>query len=179
VTTPVEFHLSYDPAKDDHSFYPLLCGLAKKGETGVAGRAALLARLTSANQHVVHDYQTVSQDWDHFFDHRLTASTPDKRFDEALRWAEVSIEESKVSTAGGAGLAGGWYTSGDSARPGFGWFFGRDTLWTLYAVNSFGDFAMSKQALDFLLAHQRADGKMMHEYSQTAAQVDWEHMPYL
>ena len=175
ATTPVEFHLSYDPAKDDHSFYPLLCGLAKKGETG----AALLQRLVSENQHLDHDYQTTAQYYDHFFDHRLTISTPDKRFDEAMRWAEVSIEESKVSTANGAGLAGGWYTSGDSARPGFGWFFGRDTLWTLYAVNSFGDFAMSKQALDFLLAHQRADGKMMHEYSQTANQVDWSHMPYL
>jgi hypothetical protein len=179
TTTPVEFHLSYDPARDDHSFYPLLCGLARKGETGSTGRTALLARLTSENRRLVHDYQTTAQYYDHFFDHRLTVSTPDQRFDEAMRWAEISIEESKVSTANGAGLAGGWYTSGDSARPGFGWFFGRDTLWTLYAVNSYGDFAMSRQALDFLLAHQRADGKMMHEYSQTAPQVDWEHMPYL
>lgn len=179
MTTPVEFRLSYDPAHDDRSFYPLLCGLARKDEAGAPGKAALLARLTSENQHLVHDYQATSQYFDHFFDHRLTVSTPDKRFDEALRWAEISIEESKVSAAGGAGLAGGWYTSGDSARPGFGWFFSRDTLWTLYAVNSFGDFALSRQALDFLLSHQRADGKMMHEYSQTAAQVDWEHMPYL
>ncbi|NYF79381.1 amylo-alpha-1,6-glucosidase [Granulicella arctica] len=179
VTTPVEFRISYDPAKDDHTFYPLLCGLARMGETGSAGRAALLNRLTTQNRRLIHDYQTTAEHYSHFFDHHLTVSTPDKHFDEALRWAEISIEESKVSTANGAGLAGGWFTSGDSARPGFGWFFGRDTLWTLYAVNSFGDFAMSRQALDFLLAHQRADGKMMHEYSQTAPEVDWNSLPYL
>jgi glycogen debranching enzyme len=178
-TVPLEFHLSYDPQKDDHSFYPLLCGLAKKNETGSVGHTALLNRLLEENTHVTESYNKLAQYYDHFFDSRLTASTPDHAFDEALRWAEISIEESKVAAANGSGLAGGWYTSGDSARPGFGWFFGRDTLWTLYAINSYGDFALSGQALDFLLAHQRDDGKMMHEYSQTAAQVDWVHMPYL
>jgi glycogen debranching enzyme len=52
-------------------------------------------------------------------------------------------------------------------------------LWTLYAVNSYGDFQLSREAMDFLLVHQRADGKMMHEYSQTAELVDWVHLPYL
>jgi glycogen debranching enzyme len=33
--------------------------------------------------------------------------------------------------------------------------------------------------MDFLLAHQRADGKMMHEYSQTAETVNWADLPYL
>ncbi len=33
--------------------------------------------------------------------------------------------------------------------------------------------------MDFLLAHQRTDGKMMHEVSQTAELVDWVHLPYL
>ncbi|HMF53887.1 MAG TPA: hypothetical protein VK593_06030, partial [Edaphobacter sp.] len=116
---------------------------------------------------------------DHFFDTRLTAQTPDAELNDALRWAEISIEQARVSSPIGSGLAGGWYTSGDSARPGFGWFFGRDTLWTLYAVNSYGDFQLSREAMDFLLAHQRADGKMMHEYSQTAELVDWIHLPYL
>ena len=95
-----------------------------------------------------------------------------------MRWAEVAIEQSKVASPDGVGLAAGWFTSGDSARPGFGWFFGRDTLWTLYAVNRYGDFALSRQAMDYLLSHQRADGKMMHEYSQTADTVDWASLPY-
>ena len=76
------------------------------------------------------------------------------------------------------GLVAGFYSSGDSARPGFGWFFGRDSLYTLYAVNSYGDFALTRTELEFLIKRQRADGKMPHEYSQTAETVDWELHPY-
>jgi glycogen debranching enzyme len=78
-------------------------------------------------------------------------------------------------------LVAGYYSSADSARPGFGWFFGRDALYTLYAVNSYGDFALTRGELEFLIARQRADGKIMHEYSQTAADpsVDWKQFPYM
>ena len=76
-------------------------------------------------------------------------------------------------------LVAGYYASGDSARPGFGWFFGRDSLYTLYAINGYGDFALSKAELEFLIHRQRADGKIMHEYSQTAAALDWQAFPYM
>ena len=35
----------------------------------------------------------------------------------------------------GTGLVAGFRTSGDSERPGFAWFFGRDALWTTLATN--------------------------------------------
>jgi glycogen debranching enzyme len=76
-------------------------------------------------------------------------------------------------------LVAGYYASGDSARPGFGWFFGRDALYTLYAVNGFGDFALTRSELEFLIHRQRADGKIMHEYSQTAAAIDWQQFSYM
>ena len=76
-------------------------------------------------------------------------------------------------------LVAGYYASGDSARPGFGWFFGRDALYTLYAVNGFGDFSLSRSELEFLLRRQRDDGKIMHEWSQTAAAIDWRSFPYM
>ncbi len=76
-------------------------------------------------------------------------------------------------------LVAGYFTSADSARPGFGWFFGRDALYTLYAVNGYGDFALAKSELEFLIHRQRADGKIMHEYSQTAAAIDWRQFPYM
>jgi hypothetical protein len=75
-------------------------------------------------------------------------------------------------------LVAGYYSSADSARPGFGWFFGRDALYTLYAVNGYGDFGLAKDELEFLIHRQREDGKIMHEYSQTAAAVDWAQFPY-
>jgi glycogen debranching enzyme len=76
-------------------------------------------------------------------------------------------------------LVAGYFTSADSARPGFGWFFGRDALYTLYAVNGYGDFALAKSELEFLIHRQRPDGKIMHEYSQTAAAIDWQSFPYM
>jgi glycogen debranching enzyme len=178
-TLPLEFNMSYDPARDDGRFFPLLTAV-----TGVSGhqelsRSQLQQQLLTAANSLPSLYRSTADFYDRFFDTRLTVETPDQKLNEALRWAEVSIEEAKVASTQGVGLAGGWFTSGDSARPGFGWFFGRDTLWTLYAINSYGDFESSKQAMDFLLSHQRADGKMMHEVSQTADLVDWKHLPYL
>ena len=76
-------------------------------------------------------------------------------------------------------LVAGYYSSADSARPGFGWFFGRDALYTLYAVNGYGDFSLSKSELEFLIRRQRADGKIMHEWSQTAAAINWRSFPYM
>ena len=112
----------------------------------------------------------------------MTVHTPDPHFDVAMQWAEIAIDQTKVRTRGETGLVAGWYPSFDSARPGFGWYFGRDTLWTLYAVNSYGDKTLAKQALEFLAKRQRADGKMMHEYSLTAddlhGDLNWATLGY-
>jgi glycogen debranching enzyme len=89
--------------------------------------------------------------------------------------ASAPVEGAQDETA----LVAGYYASGDSARPGFGWFFGRDALYTLYAVNGYGDFALSKSELEFLIRRQRDDGKIMHEWSQTAASIDWRSFPYM
>ena len=179
ATQPMTMQFSYDPAKDDGSFYPLLCGVSDgKGSDGAAQRG-LLDKVVAEGAQVEAKYRQSADYFAHFFDTRLTVSTPDKQFDEAMRWSELAIESAKVASPHGAGLAGGWFGSGDSARPGFGWFFGRDTLWSLYAVNSYGNFALSREAMDFLFAHEREDGKVMHEVSQTADLVDWVHLPYL
>ena len=99
----------------------------------------------------------------------------------AFSWAEIAIDQLRVQTAPGAkdeALTAGFVGSGDVTRPGFGWFFGRDALWSLYAVYSYGDFETARQEIEFLLRHQRADGKIMHERSQTAGLVPWETLPY-
>jgi len=107
------------------------------------------------------------------------AETPNPRINEGLRWAEIAIDQAQVITPHGeTGLVAGYYESADSARPGYAWFFGRDTLWSTYAINSYGDYALTKRALDFLIRRQRADGKIMHEYSQAAESIDWKATPY-
>ncbi len=179
ATQPMTIDFAYDPSTDDGSFYPLLCGISDGKGAGEPARRALLMKVVAQGGRVAEMFRANADYYAHFFDTRLTVETPDKKFNEAMRWAELAIESAKVASPHGAGLAGGWFGSGDSARPGFGWFFGRDTLWSLYAVNSYGNFALSREAMDFLFAHQRADGKMMHEVSQTADLVDWVHLPYL
>src|SRR5206468_1622900 len=112
--------------------------------------------------------------------------TPDHTLDEAFQWGVISIEQLRAHPVDAhsvptpeTALVAGYYASGDSARPGFGWFFGRDALYALFAVNGYGDFALSKSELEFLIHRQRADGKIMHEYSQTASKIDWLQFPYM
>src|SRR5678809_979588 len=67
----------------------------------------------------------------------------------------------------------GYRTSGESQRPGFAWYFGRDSFWSSLALNAEGDFANTKAALEFISRYQREDGKIPHEISQGASFVDW------
>lgn len=101
-------------------------------------------------------------------------TTPDPRLNEAFAWAKIGIDKGLASNPMlGTGLLAGFRTSGDSERPGFGWYFGRDALWTAFAIHSYGDFAAARSALDFLRRYQRADGKIPHEISQSAALLPW------
>lgn len=170
-TWPVEFKLDFDPRHDAGLLFPMLVAVGDSNEM-------LEQSLERQNGAVRTEYENTVNYWTHFFDTRLTVDTPDELFNRALRWAAVSIDQSRVRFHDELGMVAGYYSSGDSARPGFGWFFGRDTLWTLYAVNSYGDFGFSRAALEFLMRRQRDDGKIMHEYSQTADLVDWKSTPY-
>jgi glycogen debranching enzyme len=99
---------------------------------------------------------------------------PDARLQQAYDWARISLIQGMVDNPFlGAGLIAGYRTSGDSARPGFAWFFGRDALWTSFALDAEGDFADTRTALDFLSHYQRADGKLPHEISQSATLTPW------
>jgi glycogen debranching enzyme len=127
-------------------------------------------------------YEETGKYYSDFLAQHLTIQTPDKEFDDAFLWAQVSIDQLKVQVTPGyqeTALVAGFDGSGDSARPGFGWYFGRDSLWTLYAVNAYGDFQLTRDQLEFLLRRQTADGQIIHEWSQTAGIVDWKSLPYM
>jgi glycogen debranching enzyme len=176
---PVELKLHIDPARDRGKLYPLLMAAGTNKQT--ADTHALGATLENLNQAIPAIYAAHADSYRKLLASSVSIDTPDKALNEAFQWAVVSIEQLKakpVSTDETA-LVAGYYASGDSARPGFGWFFGRDALYTLYAVNGYGDFDLSKSELEFLIKRQRADGKIMHEYSQTASQIDWLQFPYM
>ncbi len=183
---PLELHLHYDPARDGNKFFPLLMAVGTTKEA--ASNAALGQQLQQLNTSIPALYASHAEHYKKLLADATSIETPDKALNQAFQWGVVSIEQLKAHefASNQDALVAGYYSSGDSARPGFGWFFGRDALYTLYAVNGFGDFALSRQELEFLVSRQRADGKIMHEFSQTAADapdsrnpVDWKQFPYM
>jgi glycogen debranching enzyme len=182
---PLELHLHYDPKRDgtgpQAKYFPLLMAVATTPQSATA--AALRQSLDQLNSRIPAAYQAHAARYAKLESESTSIETPDKSLNEAFQWGVVSIEQLKAqeSITGEKALVAGYYASADSARPGFGWFFGRDALYTLYAVNSFGDFALTRSELEFLVSRQRADGKIMHEFSQTASDpsVDWKSFPYM
>ena len=176
-THPLEFHLRFDPKADSGKLYPLLMAVGVTPST--ASSAALEATLDDLNARLPAIYA------EHLARYRSQQSTltsivtPNAALNSDFDWAIASIGQLRARTASGeTALVAGYYSSGDSARPGFGWFFGRDALYSLYAIDGYGDFPTARDELRFLIRRQRADGKIMHEYSQTADQVDWNSLPY-
>lgn len=176
---PLQFVLHFDPARDSGKIFPLLLVIAateKEAQKSALGES-LAALDVSAQKYFVD--QTAY--WRTSLATATRLETPDEHLNAAFTWAEVSIDQLRVLTTpdlAEEALTAGFVGSGDSARPGFGWFFGRDALWSLFAVDSYGGFEAAKSEIEFLLKRQRVDGKIMHEWSQTANLVNWSALPY-
>jgi glycogen debranching enzyme len=178
-TYPAQFVFHFDPARDNNKLFPLL--LTSADTAAGSNSAALEEKLAALGRSFQSLYEDTGSYYKKFLSEHMTIETPDKQFDDAFTWAEVSIDQLKVQTTPGhqeTALVAGIDGSGDSARPGFGWFFGRDSLWTLYAVNAYGDFQLTRDQLEFLLRRQSPEGQIIHEWSQTAGVVDWKSLPY-
>jgi glycogen debranching enzyme len=178
-TYPLQFVLHFDPAHDGDKLFPLL--MTVSDTLADSGKQTLSERLTALEKSFRSLYEETGSYYQAFLANHISIETPDKQFDDAFTWAEVAIDQLKVQTTPShqeTALVAGFYSSGDSARPGFGWYFGRDALWTLYAVNSYGDFQLTRDELEFLLRRQSPEGQIMHEWAQTADLVDWKSLPY-
>ncbi len=105
---------------------------------------------------------------------------PDRQLQAAYDWSRISVVKGFVDNPFlGRGLVAGYGLSKGAYRPGFAWFFGRDSFWTSFALTSAGDFANAREAIAFVSRFQRDDGRIPHEISQTASLVDWFHQfPY-
>jgi len=176
---PLQFVVHFDPVRDGHTLFPLLITLGDSPANST--KEALgqqLFELGSSFRSIYEENQRYYRD---FLESHTSIDTPDQKLNEAFSWSVVSIGQLRVQTTPShdeEALTAGFVGSGDSARPGFGWFFGRDALWSLYAVNSYGDFETTRKEIEFLLHRQSPEGKMMHEWSQTANLVDWRSLPY-
>jgi glycogen debranching enzyme len=165
---PVSFAIDVSLADAERRYIPIVIAGSVKGadEARATCRAVLDAALELHGATIAH-YRELAE-------RTTSVDTPDDRLDEAFAWAKVGIDKGIVTNPLlGTGLVAGYRTSGESERPGFAWFFGRDSMWTALASTSIGDFATVRTALEFLRKFQRDDGKIPHEISQSASLIPW------
>ena len=129
-------------------------------------------------QHLTADYAALQLEAAKYYQDYLARTVslelPDAQIQQAYDWARISEFQGLVTNPYlGTGLVAGYRTSGTSQRPGFAWFFGRDSFWTSLALNASSDFSTARTALAFISKFQREDGKIPHEISQGANFVDW------
>jgi glycogen debranching enzyme len=144
----------------------------------IAGSMEGPAAAEKTYRHLAADYADLLKEaaeyYRNFLAQTVTLDLPDEQIQRAYDWSRVSMLQGMVTNPFlGTGLVAGYRTSGESQRPGFAWFFGRDSFWTSLALNAEGDFANSRAALEFISKFQREDGKIPHEISQGANFVDW------
>ncbi|GAC1428336.1 MAG: hypothetical protein NVS1B11_07920 [Terriglobales bacterium] len=124
--------------------------------------------------------QSSADYYSQYLNRTVNVVLPDQQLQQAYDWSRVSVVQGMVNNPYlGTGLIAGYRTSGMSQRPGFAWFFGRDAIWTSFALNADGDLTGTRTALEFLTHFQREDGKVPHEISQSASLVNWfKDYPY-
>lgn len=115
-----------------------------------------------------------------YLDRTVGLELPDNMLQHAYDWARVSLVKGMVDNPLlGRGLVAGYGPSKGAYRPGFAWFFGRDTFWSSMALTAEGDYENARTAIEFIAKFQRDDGKIPHEISQSATLVDWfKQYPY-
>ncbi len=165
---PVKYTLQISPEQAVNNFVPIIIA----GSTD--GREKAIENYKKLLNQAVPLYEKNVQYYENFLDRTTNVKTPDERLNTAFAWAKIGVDKGVATNPFlGTGLLAGFRTSGESERPGFAWFFGRDALWTAFATTSEGDFATTRTAIEFLKKFQRDDGKITHEISQSAAQLDW------
>jgi glycogen debranching enzyme len=109
-----------------------------------------------------------------FENNMLRITTPDTLFNRGYQWALEGADRFYVNTPGiGKSLVAGYGTTATgwdgghkvNGRPGYAWYFGRDSEWSGMALLHYGDFEKVKNILTLLQDYQDLNGKILHELS--------------
>jgi glycogen debranching enzyme len=150
----------------------------------MAGSVNGVAEVEGTYRRLSDNYEALLRDSAEYYRKYLretvSVELPDRQLQQAYDWSRISMVQGAVNNPFlGTGLVAGYRTSGPSQRPGFAWFFGRDSMWTSLALDAAGDFANTQTALEFIGKYQREDGKIPHEIAQGASFVPWfKDFPY-
>src|SRR5579859_2940538 len=186
--TARDAHLEYESNYSGTHEDSFRLGATQKGhETkvlAIAGSIHGQAEAEATYKKLIGSYEALEKESAAYYAEYLKTTVrvelPDEQLQAAYDWSRVSLVQGLVANPTmGTGLVAGYRTSGESQRPGFAWFFGRDAFWSTLALNSEGDFANARTALAFVGQFQREDGKIPHEIAQGASFVNWfKDYPY-
>ncbi len=172
------YHTNYSSADvDTFQFGPAVKGTA----TYYFAMAASFKEKKEASdlyQKLLKQYSQLQQEarehYKHYLDTTVSLSLPDTDLQTAYDWSRISQLQGLVNDPfAGEGLIAGYDLSGSNHRPGFSWFFGRDSMWTALALDAAGDFQTTRTALEFLAKYQGENGRIPHEIPQTVSLVPW------
>ena len=116
--------------------------------------------------------------WKRYLENTVSIVSPDPEFNEGYRWATVSAGQFLAETPGiGSSLMAGYASSlrgwggghRVSGRPGYAWYFGRDSEIAGFAYLGMGDFAAVRATLDVLSRFQGEDGPIFHELTTSGS----------
>jgi glycogen debranching enzyme len=119
-------------------------------------------------------YEELVRHYNHLLSSKLTIKSPDVEFNSLFKWALVGTDRFITTTPNvGTALVAGFSTTArgwdgghkNSGRPGYAWYFGRDSEWSCFAVDDYDDFRTVQQQLEFLQKYQDLSGKILHEVS--------------
>ena len=165
----VAFLYTFDGKLENLNFY--LSG----GENGTELSAHLLKNTMGNSKKIYEEAKRYYQNFDKDF---LSIESSDSLFNLAYRWALVAVDKFFCHTpsVGKSMMAGYWTTSRGwngshkvSGRPGYAWYFGRDTELTGIAMNSYGDHKKVKDILTTFSKYQDPDGKIYHELTTSGS----------
>src|SRR5215475_1648990 len=186
--TAREAHLEYESNYSSTHEDSFRLGATQKGrETkvlAIAGSIHGQAEAETTYKKLIGSYEALEKEsaayYAEYLKKTVSVELPDAQLQAAYDWSRVSLVQGLVvNPTMGTGLVAGYRTAGESQRPGFAWFFGRDAFWSTLALNSEGDFGNAKTALAFVAQFQREDGKIPHEIAQGASFVNWfKDYPY-
>jgi len=186
--TATDAHLSYQTNYSSSEENSLRLGVTQKGrETKILVIAASVTSRADAEknyEHLLTSYEDAvrasAEYYRAYLEKTVSLELPDPDLQQAYDWARISTIQGVVNNPYlGSGLVAGYRTSGVGQRPGFAWFFGRDSMWTSFALNAEGDYSTTRAAIDFISKYQREDGRVPHEISQSASLVPWfKDYPY-
>jgi glycogen debranching enzyme len=165
VSMESSFRLGPSPRGVDHKVIALAASFEGNGQLESTYKDLLAHAGDFESQAAEHYRQYLSR--------TVALELPDAELQQAYDWARINMAQALVDNPFlGKGVVAGYRVDAGDRRPGYDWFFGRDGLWTSFALNAEGDFATTRLVLDFLSRFQREDGKIPHEVPQSASLIE-------